>query len=70
MTDLHHARIASKLLTGAKDAEPMSKPIINLRGEFITVLQGDQLILLSRKDVRNSIELLKNFAQNGGADEE
>lgn len=50
-----------RLISGHKDAEPVSPPLLEQRGDFLTVVQGDQVVLLTKKEAFAHYEKYRKF---------
>lgn len=58
--DQTRLRVQSRRST-AKEAIPQT--VIQQRGDFLVIGQGDQVVLLSKKDVFAKLEVIKEFAK-------
>jgi hypothetical protein len=50
-----------RLISGHKEAEPLSPPLVEQRGDFLTICQGDQVVLLTKKEAFAHYEKFRAF---------
>lgn len=45
------------------DKEDLAQTVFQQRGDFLIIAQGDQVVLLTKKDVFAKLEVIKEFAR-------
>lgn len=58
--DQTKARVQARRNTGK---EELPQTIIQPRGDFLMIAQGDQVVLLTKKEVFGKLEVIREFAK-------